>query len=404
MTCVPRKVFGGHAFPGAGRELFEPERELARGAIDLENLDLDLIARLDQVVGLGDPSPAHLADRQQPVDAADVDEGAEALDRANDAVVNLPFLERRPGALAELGPLLFQQVAARDHEVFLALIGLGDECLEFLIDVGRGILDPREVDLADRQEAANAVDVDFEPALDGLGHSGFDDHALSKRFPVGVDGRAFSAEDLDAFFRIETIDDHLDRRTGQRQSPSNWSTGRTPSLLPPRSTKMLLPRTPMTLPVRRPGRTFLASLALGTGGFAWPCGASRILADGCGIEPGQGGLELGFQAFVPLSLERQIEVVGPPGTLGRRSCRVRRRSRRPWPTRFLALSAVSASPVRLTGGLTSVSAMRSNPEDWRGQFLRSPGSRRSPGESRTSGSSSPFSESSVASWRLIGQA
>ena len=217
MTCVPRRYFAADGLPGAGRELFQSQRELARGAIDLENFDFDLIARFEQVVGLGDPSPAHLTDRQQAVDAADIDESAEALDRANDAVVHLPFLERFPGALAELGPFLFQKVAARDDEVLLALIGLGDEGLEFLIDVGRGILDPREVDLADWQEAADAVDVDFEPALDGLGHSGFDDHALSQGVPVGVDGRAFSAQDLDSFFGIETVDDHLDRRARQRQ-------------------------------------------------------------------------------------------------------------------------------------------------------------------------------------------
>ena len=49
--------------------------------------------------------------------------------------MNLAFLERRPEPLALLGTLLLEQFAARDDQVFLALIGLGDDGLEFLVDV-----------------------------------------------------------------------------------------------------------------------------------------------------------------------------------------------------------------------------------------------------------------------------
>ena len=97
LTSVPRGYFVGDGVPGAWRELFETERQFAGHAIDLQHLDLHLVACLEQIVDLGDPPPAHLADRQQAVDAADVDEGAEALDRTHDSLVNLAFLERRPG-------------------------------------------------------------------------------------------------------------------------------------------------------------------------------------------------------------------------------------------------------------------------------------------------------------------
>ena len=89
--------------------------------------------------------------------------------------MDLAFLEGLPGALAQLGSLLLQQLAAGDDEVLLALVGLGDDRLELLIQVSAGVLDPRQVDLADRQEAADAVNVDLDAALDHLGDAGLDD-------------------------------------------------------------------------------------------------------------------------------------------------------------------------------------------------------------------------------------
>ena len=233
---------------------------------------------------------------KQPVDAADIDEGAEALDRADDSIVHLAFLERRPGALAQLGPFLLEQLAARDDEVLLALIGLGDEGLELLIDVGRGILDPRQVDLADRQEAADAVDVDFEAALDGLGHPGFDDHALSEGFPVGVDGRAFAPEQLNAFFRIEAVDDHLDRRTRQRQVALELVDGEHALALASQVDEDALAAHADDLAGAQARAAFLASL-VGRQRAADRLGRDRgeTSPDGCGVEPGQGGLELGFE-------------------------------------------------------------------------------------------------------------
>ena len=119
MSCLsPRPTFCGHA-------------------VDLEDLDLDLVANLEDRADVGDAAPGEVADVDQAVDAADVDEGAEVLDRADDALVDLALFEGLPGLLALLGPLLFEQVAAGDDEVLLALVGLGDDDLELLVDVDR---------------------------------------------------------------------------------------------------------------------------------------------------------------------------------------------------------------------------------------------------------------------------
>jgi hypothetical protein len=93
----------------------------------------------------------------------------------------------------------------------LSLIRLGHGGFEFLFGVRCGMIAPREIDLTDRQETANPINIRFEPALDSLSQSGVDNHTFSERGQVVVDGGASSAQHLNAFLHIETVDDHLDR-------------------------------------------------------------------------------------------------------------------------------------------------------------------------------------------------
>ena len=216
LTIMPRGYFSAAASQGLGVSCFKPRVSL-RDPVDLEHLDLHLVAGLDHFVDLGDPRPAHLADRQQPVDPTYIDEGAEVFDRPDDAIADLALFESRPGLLALLRSLLFQQLAARDDQVFFTLIGLGDDGLEFLVDVRCRVVNPRQVDLADWQEAPDAVDVDFEAPLDRLGHSCLDGHPLLQVGPVGIDRGPLEAEDLNAFLGVEPFDDDLDARARLRQ-------------------------------------------------------------------------------------------------------------------------------------------------------------------------------------------
>ena len=107
---------------------------------------------------------------------------------------------------------------------------------------------------------------------------------------------------------------------GSGSSPVNCSTGKTPSLLAPRSTKMLLPRMLMTLPVWRPLRvscpsapfrghpsgSFLARRA----GLDWPTSKRR------GVEAGHRRFEFGVEVRVPVPLEGKLwhgRLRGPAG-------------------------------------------------------------------------------------------
>ena len=123
-------------------------------------------------------------------------------------------------------------------------------------------------------------------------------------------------------------------------------------------------------------------------------------ADGCGIEPGHGRFELGFEALVPLSLERQIEVLGIAAGPVRDPAAAPRRWRRRCSMGSSEMRLSADSGVRGAGGLTSVSAMGSNPED--GQRMKL--CRIQPSESlrqRPSAGSAGLLNSSLALWLIL---
>src|ERR1700723_1172053 len=62
--------------PRVGRQLLEAQRYALLLLVELQHLDLDLIAHIDQIAGVSEASPGHVGDVQQTIDAAEVDEGS----------------------------------------------------------------------------------------------------------------------------------------------------------------------------------------------------------------------------------------------------------------------------------------------------------------------------------------
>src|ERR1700722_19004010 len=58
--------------PGIGRQLLEAERDALLFFVELENLDLNLVADVYQIAGMGEASPTHVGDVEQAVDSAEV--------------------------------------------------------------------------------------------------------------------------------------------------------------------------------------------------------------------------------------------------------------------------------------------------------------------------------------------
>ena len=138
------------------------------------------------------------------------------------------------------------------------------------------------------------------PALDGLGHAGFDDHAFAQGFPVGVDGRALAPQQL------STPSSGSNRSTttsidepGCGQVALELIDGENSLALASQVDKDALAAHADDRAGARPGPTFLASLASSRRiGGPFPAGSpGRARQTTRRVESGHGGLELGFQTL-----------------------------------------------------------------------------------------------------------
>ena len=142
--------------------------------VDVEHLDLDLVADRHHRRGVVDVLPGQLGHVDQAVHAAQVDEGAEVDHRRDHTPADLARLEvgEELAALLLLG--LLQPGPPGENHVVAVLVQLDDLGVEVATDVGLEVADPAQLDQRRRQEAAQA-DVDDEAALDHLDDRAGDD-------------------------------------------------------------------------------------------------------------------------------------------------------------------------------------------------------------------------------------
>src|SRR5271170_271207 len=78
VDALASLVFVRCQIPGLRLELFEPERNAPGCSIHLQNLDLKLLTHGQQILRMIHPAPRDISDVQQPIDSANIDEGAVA--------------------------------------------------------------------------------------------------------------------------------------------------------------------------------------------------------------------------------------------------------------------------------------------------------------------------------------
>ena len=135
--------------------------------VDVEHLDVDLVAHRHHRRRVVDVLPRQLGDVDEAVHATQVHEGTEVDDRGHHALAALARLE----VGQELAPLLllglFQPGPAGQHHVVAVAVELDDLGLDGPAHVGLELADPAQLDQRSGQEAAQA-DVDDQAALDDL--------------------------------------------------------------------------------------------------------------------------------------------------------------------------------------------------------------------------------------------
>ena len=169
------------ALPRIVEQLLHAERNAVGLVVDLDDLDLHLLADIEHFGRVIDAPPRDVGDVQQAVDAAEVDERAVVGDVLHDAVDDLAFFEVLHQFLTLLGAGLFQHGAAGDDDVAAAAIHLQDLELLRHVHQRRDVADRTDVDLRARQEGHRAIEIDGEAALDLI-----EDDALD--LLLGVEG------------------------------------------------------------------------------------------------------------------------------------------------------------------------------------------------------------------------
>ncbi len=147
--------------------LLQAERDALAAQVDVEHLDLDRIADLDDLGRVVDVAPRQLGDVHQSVDAAEVDERAEVDDGGDVTRQDHALLQLAEDLGALVLAAFLEHHAAREDDVVAVAVHLDDACLEARAGVGGEVLDATKVDERRRQEAAQA-DVEDETALDDL--------------------------------------------------------------------------------------------------------------------------------------------------------------------------------------------------------------------------------------------
>ena len=160
------RILGLDALPRIVEQLLHAERDAVGLVVDLDDLDLHLLADVEHLGRMIDAPPGDVGDVQQAVDAAEIDERAVVGDVLDHAVDDLALFEVLHQLLALLGAGLFQHGAARDHDVAAAAIHLQDLERLRLVHQRRHVADRPDVDLRARQERHRAVEIDGEAALD----------------------------------------------------------------------------------------------------------------------------------------------------------------------------------------------------------------------------------------------
>lgn len=181
--------------------------------VDVENLDGDLGADLDNLGRVVDVLPGQLGNVHQAVDAAQVHEGTEVDDGGHDALADLALLQLVQELAANLGLRLLEPRTAREDDVVAVLVELDDLGLDLLADVRLQIADTAHLDERSGEEATQ-TDVEDQAALDDLDDGALDGLVLLLELLDGAPGTlvlsALLRQDQSAFLVLLGEDESFD--------------------------------------------------------------------------------------------------------------------------------------------------------------------------------------------------
>ncbi len=160
------RVTGFDGNPWVFAQLLQAQRYAVALAVELENLDVDLVANVDDLRRMLDAFPSHVGDVQQAVHATEVDECAVVGEVLDDTFDLLTFLQGFQQSFTLGAVLGFQDTATGNDNVVAFLVELDDLELEFLAFEVSGVAHRADIHQGAWQERTDTVDVDGETAFD----------------------------------------------------------------------------------------------------------------------------------------------------------------------------------------------------------------------------------------------
>src|SRR5271165_5115785 len=196
----------GKSLPWVLQGLLEAERDAALGRVDLEHLDLDLLAGRDDLAGMDVLlGPGHLGDVDQALDAR-----LEFDERAIVGDVRHASLQLLADVVAGLDvrPRVFLQLLHAARDAVGLVVDLDDADLDLLADredLAR-VIDAPPGDVGDVQEAVDAAEVDeravigevLDRPLDDLAFGEVGDDLVALLGPALLQNRAARNDDVAA--------------------------------------------------------------------------------------------------------------------------------------------------------------------------------------------------------------
>ena len=166
----------GEVLPWVGLSRLERKADPLLAQVDVEDLDVDLVADRHDRRRMVDVLPRQLGHVDEAVHPAEVDECAEVDDGRHHTTAPLAWLQVGEEVAALLALGLLEPCPARKDDVVAIAVELDDLRLDDATDVGLELTDPAELDQRGRQETTKP-DVDDEATLHHL-----DDRALYDAF------------------------------------------------------------------------------------------------------------------------------------------------------------------------------------------------------------------------------
>lgn len=160
------RVALGNINPGISAELLESERYTGTLTVKLQDLDLNLVADIDDLGRMLDALPGHISDVEKSVNAAEVNECAVVGEVLDDTLDDLAFLEVGEKLLSLSAVGVLENIPAGNNDVVALGIDLLDAELELLALEMGNVLDRTYIYERAREECADAGDVNSKAALD----------------------------------------------------------------------------------------------------------------------------------------------------------------------------------------------------------------------------------------------